>query len=289
LNDAKQFSSIKVSVNQQYDYGEGQYIAYYTDGTDSGLQTITVGTNGDFFIQSSDDAYLDKVEIIGVDNQFKIDGMNFYVVDDDRVPSLDLDFTAVDSDGDDVSGSLSVTFDSTLDAIEGTDENDALGGSDADEVLYGDDGNDILNGGEGEDELYGQDGDDELVYDDADSVIDGGEGFDTLKLLDGQGIDFDNLGAQQIKNIEEINLSEDEGSSVLDNLTLEAVQNLTDNNNQLIITGDDADQVTFRNTGTNEWSKVAGIGDELGFDIYTNSGDNTVRVLVEEEVEDEIN
>jgi hypothetical protein len=289
LNDAKQFSSIKVSVNQQYDYGEGQYIAYYTDGTDSGLQTITVGTNGDFFIQSSDDAYLDKVEIIGVDNQFKIDGMNFYVVDDDRVPSLDLDFTAVDSDGDDVSGSLSVTFDSTLDAIEGTDENDALGGSDADEVLYGDDGDDILNGGEGEDELYGQDGDDELVYDDADSVIDGGEGFDTLKLLDGQGIDFEDLGTQQIRNIEEIDLSEDEGSSVLENLTLEAVQNLTDSNNQLIITGDDTDQVTFKNTGTNEWSKVAGVGDELGFDIYTNSGDDTVRVLVEEEVVDEIN
>jgi len=35
--------------------------------------------------------------------------------------------------------------------------------------------------------------------------------------------------------------------------------------------------------------KVAGVGNEAGFDIYTNSGDDTVRVLVEEEVVDEIN
>ena len=55
LNDEKQFSAVKISMNQQYDSNDAKYIAYYTDGTNSGLQDIdVVGATKDFFIQAED-------------------------------------------------------------------------------------------------------------------------------------------------------------------------------------------------------------------------------------------
>ena len=72
-----------------------------------------------------------------------------------RVPSLDLTFTAKDGDGDTVPGTVTVTFDPSTATVEGTTSNDALGGGSGINTLQGNTGDDILSGGAGDDVLIG--------------------------------------------------------------------------------------------------------------------------------------
>jgi hypothetical protein len=59
---------------------------------------------------------------------------------------------------------------------------------------------------------------------------------------------------------------------------------MTDSSNTLKITGTSEDKVSFKNDG-NTWSKTAGVGADTGFDVYTNSADNTVQVKVEQDIQ----
>ncbi|AXK48480.1 von Willebrand factor type A (vWA) domain-containing protein [Aliarcobacter trophiarum LMG 25534] len=160
-------------------------------------------------------------------------------------------------------------------------------------------GDDILSGGEGRDIIYGQGGDDTIITDintnngkaDGDILIDGGAGFDTVKLEGNSNIDFSKLEDLSITNIEAIDLRD--GDHSLTNIRLEDVLKMTDNNNELIILGDDKDSILFKDTiGENgekqTWSKTAGEGEDKGFDIYVNSGDPTVQVKVEQPISDGI-
>ncbi len=59
------------------------------------------------------------------------------------------------------------------------------------------------------------------------------------------------------------------------------------------ITVDQFDSVTFKNTigqdgQEQNWSKTAGEGVDKISDVYTNSGDNTVQVKVEQPISDGI-
>jgi len=197
--------------------------------------------------------------------------------------------------------------------IVGTDKNDRIYGGDGEDILYGGKGNDILRGGEGNDTLYGEEGDDVLIggigadklyggvgndtlYTDfhtdasgnykGDIVLDGGEGFDTLILEGNNGIDFSQLSYNPIKNMEVLDLRE--GDHKLENIKLSDVISMTDQNKELIILGDQKDKVSFKNEGSNTWTKVEGTGDNAGFEIYTNSGDPTVTVKVQEYIDDQI-
>ena len=65
---------------------------------------------------------------------------------------------------------------------------------------------------------------------------------------------------------------------------------LSGDDKQIKITGDQFDSVTFKNTigedgKENAWSKTA--SDE-GFDIYVNSGDESLKVKVEQPISDGI-
>lgn len=76
------------------------------------------------------------------------------------------------------------------DLLDGGEGNDVLWGDAGFDVLRGGGGNDQLGGGETGNELYGESGNDLLLYnpgrldvaDGQDSILDGGEGVDTLRL-----------------------------------------------------------------------------------------------------------
>jgi Ca2+-binding RTX toxin-like protein len=94
------------------------------------------------------------------------------------------------------------------DAIAGTPEEDVLIGAGGNDVLSGGGGGDILHGGSGADTLYGGAGDDALVIDGVSDKVDGGGGFDTLRLTaDLAAIDFAALPAIAIEAIDTRNAS----------------------------------------------------------------------------------
>ncbi|WP_160142020.1 type I secretion C-terminal target domain-containing protein, partial [Nitrincola tapanii] len=182
VNDNKQFSALFLSLNQQYKSGNGKYIVHYTDGTHSGEQVIqTTNSSNDFFIQAKAGTFIDSVEIIGVSGNWKIDGLNFFTLDVDRTPSLDLAFTAEDSDGDTVSGQVVLTFDTSPTLVEGSLNNDAIGGGSGDNTLMGGEGDDILVGGAGNDTLWGGEGDDVFVWNLGDQGEAGSPAYDVVK------------------------------------------------------------------------------------------------------------
>uniref|UniRef100_UPI0018E04522 hypothetical protein n=1 Tax=Aliarcobacter butzleri TaxID=28197 RepID=UPI0018E04522 len=121
--------------------------------------------------------------------------------------------------------------------------------------------------------------------------IDGGDGYDTIKLEENSNIDFSKLENLSIKNIEAIDLTE--GNHKLQNLTLDDVLKISGEDNTIKISGDEFDSVTFKNTvgddgKENAWSKTEGTGADKGYDIYMNSGDPTVQVKVEQPISDGI-
>ena len=144
--------------------------------------------------------------------------------------------------------------------------------------LTGDNDTDVLNGGAGNDLLFGSDGNDILIYDPVDQKIDGGDGFDVLRidqaafgLLNGVGVVTDAatgfsvvdvLAANpNIKNIEVLLITDDAESSPFEGarLTLTAQDVLT------IISGDN--NVLKDNHAL---SIVGNPGDVLDLDIGTN-------------------
>ncbi|MGJ0364291.1 VWA domain-containing protein, partial [Aliarcobacter cryaerophilus] len=162
------------------------------------------------------------------------------------------------------------------------------------------DGNDTITGGAGRDIIYGQGGNDTIITDintnngeaDGDILIDGGTGFDTIKLEGNNDIDFSKLG-DIIKNIEAIDLTE--GDHKLTNITLDDVLKMTDSNKELIILRDSKDSVLFKDTvGENgqaqTWLKAENsiVEDGKTFEVYKNSGDESLKVKVEQPISDGI-
>ena len=123
-------------------------------------------------------------------------------------------------------------------------------------------------------------------------MIDGGSGVDTLVLPSATNIDFSTLdtATNPIKNIEVIDLGIS-GTNTLSNLSLADVIDMTDSNNDLYILGNTSDSVDFEGSG---WIKGTSTVTETvngtvhTFDVYTNAGDNTVTVKVEQLINDTI-
>ena len=165
-------------------------------------------------------------------------------------------------------------------------------GTDGKDKIHGGDGDDTLNGGANKDWLYGDAGNDTLTFDAKDAVIDGGSGVDTLVLPSATNIDFSTLdtATNPIKNIEVIDLGIS-GTNTLSNLSLADVIDMTDSNNDLYILGNTSDSVDFEGSG---WIKGTSTVTETvngtvhTFDVYTNAGDSTVTVKVEQLINDTI-
>ena len=130
------------------------------------------------------------------------------------------------------------------DTLNGGDGNDLLRAGSGDNTLNGDGGHDVLFGGSGSDTLNGGSGDDLIVVSHAGfAAVDGGEGFDTLKLDGGFDLDFSILTGT-VSNIERIDMGSGDPGSTL-TLTADAVTSLTDADNQLQISGDSFDTLNI--------------------------------------------
>jgi len=103
-----------------------------------------------------------------------------------------------------------------------------------------------------------------------------------INLLKGETIDFSGM----MDN--EIDLNQE--SNDFNNLTLSDVVNLSDSSNNLTIFGDTSESLNFKSEPNAEWKKSDSTVSEEGkaFDIYTNSGDSTVEVMVQQDINDNI-
>lgn len=134
-------------------------------------------------------------------------------------------------------------FTSAVTAL-GTDTADTLTGTAGAETLLGAQGDDILTGNGGADVLYGGAGNDILSVGDLSFArIDGGSGDDTLR-LDGTGhsLDLTGTGDTVIQGVERIDLT-GSGDNAL-TLAVTDVLALSDEGNDLFVSGDAGDQVT---------------------------------------------
>ncbi|MDD2888062.1 MAG: hypothetical protein PHY66_09690, partial [Aliarcobacter sp.] len=168
--------------------------------------------------------------------------------------------------------------------LDGKDGPDFLNGGNGSDTLYGGNGNDYLDGGAGADKLYGGAGNDTLVFDKNDTAIDGGSGIDTLKLINGDSIDFSSLDNSVIKNIEKIDLSSDTSANSLTKLTLQDVIDMTDSTDKtLTITGNAGDTVELTGGWTPASPTTVGT---VNYDTFTQSnGTDTYKVLVHPDID----
>ena len=164
------------------------------------------------------------------------------------------------------------------DVVLGGDGNDQVYGGAGADRLEGGSGDDRLTGGAGADILKGDKGDDTLIFDGLDTLIDGGIDIDTLLIASNQTIDFGVLANDKIQNIEKIDLTS--ASVTLTNLSLQDVVDMTDAKNDLQIDGDAQDSVAFK--ATDGWQTTGAASG--GYVTYTNSGDSTVLVKVDEDI-----
>ncbi|PMR67546.1 hypothetical protein C1H66_19655 [Halomonas heilongjiangensis] len=215
----------------------------------------------------------------------------------------EVSITATDSEGLSDTASAVDLIDAALlsvdsvPVIEGTDGDDSLAAPDGDgyriygydgnDTLTGGDGDDLLRGGAGNDTLNGGAGNDLLIWEGVgNNTFDGGDGEDTL-LLDGGGfvLDFvddtsaDYVDPNTVNNIEHLHI----GGSSANEVTLDetAVIELTDDNNQLYIEGDQGDTVNLAGdwveSGAVEYSGVLNAYDGVTYTQYT-LGDATLLV-----------
>jgi hypothetical protein len=112
-----------------------------------------------------------------------------------------------------------------------------------------------------------------------------------VKFEKGGDINLSNL--ENIVNLKEINL--DNGKENKLSLTLDDVLKLSGDDGKIKITGDEFDSVAFKNTiGENgqaqTWSKAENsiVEDGKTFEVYTNSGDESLKVKVEQPISDGI-
>ncbi|HVR67593.1 MAG TPA: Ig-like domain-containing protein [Verrucomicrobiae bacterium] len=160
------------------------------------------------------------------------------------------------------------------DILDGGAGSDSLDGGDDIDILDGGAGSDTLDGGAGNDGISGGDGNDLIIFDPADiSGINGGNGIDTLAVLNGADIDF-NLAP--ISSIEVINMVDGKANVV----TLTALDVLAiSETGTMTIAGESGDTVM----SGGGWSGP--VSDGNGNNIYTQLvGANTATLIVDQDV-----
>lgn len=160
--------------------------------------------------------------------------------------------------------------------INGSGANERLYGHGGADTLNGNGGNDLLRGGAGADTLNGGSGDDILVYDAADVSIDGGTGSDTLLIDSGTGLVLNLDAANNIRNIERIDLGVgDSGRQIV--LSEAGIIRATEASRELVVTGDLNDSVTMTGATYQGQTLISG----QAFDHYTLG---TANIYVEDPV-----
>ncbi|MEG3640982.1 cadherin-like domain-containing protein [Magnetococcus sp. PR-3] len=147
--------------------------------------------------------------------------------------------------------------------LTGTTEDDVLLGGMGDDILQTAGGADLVHAGAGDDQIH--------VIDGGFKRVDGGAGVDTL-LVEGE-LDLTALDHLALENIEEISL-QTEGT---DTLTLDAVDllSMTDDLNQILIRGDEQDQVDLVGTWQQQSQQQL---EEVRYNHYVGQGGGTLLV-----------
>jgi len=130
--------------------------------------------------------------------------------------------------------------------------------------------------------IEGDAGDDEIIYNPT-ANIDGGDGYDMLKLVSDQEIDFsdDRLNALTIQNIEQIDMNNGAANTIT-NLTLDDVLDMTDSKNTLHITGDDQDTLNVDTSGWNLTSSTSSGG--VTQYLYSN-GVDSITLKIDDQID----
>ena len=126
-------------------------------------------------------------------------------------------------------------------------------------------------------------GNDTLLYDG--TPLDGLLGVDTIELRLGENIDF--ATALNPSNIERIDLMPAGENHSLSNLMLQDVLDMAGTGKTLTILGDAGDTVGLKNgAGADQWAQngTETVGAQV-FDVYTNTADAAVKVLIEQSIQ----
>ncbi|PHO17513.1 hypothetical protein CPU12_10110 [Malaciobacter molluscorum LMG 25693] len=200
-------------------------------------------------------------------------------LDSTDINSMKASVTSTESESDDTN---TVSTNAKLEVD--VDSHNHMTGTDADEKFDSHGSNATIDAGKGDDDIVFHAGD----------KVDGGEGEDTLLILDDdESIDISGINTinastdlSEVHNIEAIDLTND----IKDNLVIdeEAIENLTDNENILKIFGDDSgDRVTLEG-GSDNWKSSGQFTDDDGttFNVFegTTSGTSNIKVLIDEDV-----
>ncbi|MDN5117031.1 Ig-like domain-containing protein, partial [Aliarcobacter butzleri] len=122
----------------------------------------------------------------------------------------------------------------------------------------------------------------------ADTKFDNG----TFTLAKDMDIDFNNIGKLGFTNVEKIDLGAGNGKNELLNLTLDDVLSIgkkdVSGNINLTILGDEKDGVSFAKNDGWKKSETTITENNKTFDVYTNDGNSTVQVKVEQPISDGI-
>lgn len=144
------------------------------------------------------------------------------------------------------------------DVLRGSADMDMLSGAAGADTLLGLDFGDALSGGDGADHLRSQDGDDLLFVDRSDTLVDGGNGIDTV-ILAPTTFPYE-FTAATLKGIEAIQDADGADSTItLDARSLASL----DDDSFLVSLGDGFDEVRIVNFGTDS---VSVTGDQVVFD-----------------------
>ena len=125
-------------------------------------------------------------------------------------------------------------------------------------------------------------GDDRLLYDGA--ALNGLAGVDTIEFRLGENLDFSTSPVKPT-NIERFDLMPVGQNHGLSHLSVQDVLDMTDSGKLLTILGDSGDSVSLKSTVGGTWS--SGGSQTVGghdFDIYLNTQDPAVRVLIEQQI-----
>ncbi|MDP1531869.1 MAG: type I secretion C-terminal target domain-containing protein, partial [Rhodoferax sp.] len=199
------------------DAGEGvNYTVHFTSGNPfSGTATTLNTVNGVLTITAPTGAYIDYIDFEPTaGTTVRMTSVSTYVQDDTTTKDISFGYTAIDSDGDTVTGSVVITAQNSH-TLTGTSGNDALAGGSGNDILTGGDGNDILTGGDGADVFKWSFGDEgTTATPTADRITDfklgaGGDVLDLRDLLQGENagnltqfLHFSDVGGKAVLSID---------------------------------------------------------------------------------------
>ncbi|WP_206193083.1 immunoglobulin-like domain-containing protein, partial [Aliarcobacter cryaerophilus] len=289
-------SSVNINVSKV----ENGVVRFYDNNGNQVGQTVSIGSiNGSY--APGNGLEFSSFEVVNLGGQgkgtaaFKFDGYSYTSTASDKV-TYEIEYSAklTDTDG---SEKLSDFI------IKNLPEGSKLFGADKQEVLANSDGTYTLKVDENGKAKLTLESQDKLSEDELNSikasatsneVNENGEVTDsaTTTASSKLGQDIDLTGLKNIlegQKTGDIDLSKN-GSQDKLTLTLDDVLKLSGDDNKIKISGDMFDSVALKNENGNDWTKSQSTitEDNKTFDVYTNSGDSTVQVKVEQPISDGI-